>query len=222
MHMGHEFRVALGLMVLSTLFGCGSKAGTTEAKAADVPKQQTEESEESPFEQDAMEAVAQVVALWVSGATGDTEEPTGWRRHAASDTCSPTGSAHWVLQGEKTYGPDDESVTLFNEELATLMTLYTYPARGDIDAEFESVKRDIAGTCTEGPMMSTTLGETRYAACVQRLEDGLLLLEQAHLTQNDRWLNKVRITFPAAAAVKVHGSVVAFAGKSFKACPKAL
>jgi hypothetical protein len=213
MHMGHVRRSA-GFLLLFAISACGSGQG---AKSPDgSSKGQTDESGE--FAPDATEAVAKLVALWTIGATAPAETPTGWHRHEASGTCTATGSASWVLRQEHAFGPGDEAVTLWNENLGSLMTLYTYPQRQELKAEFESVIHDLSGTCTEGPLAHGEHDGIHYVGCVKR-EEGFLLLEQAQLSVQGKWLNKVRTTFPDAATMDAYGPTMAFSRQSFVPCP---
>ena len=82
----------------------------------------------------------------------------------------------------------------------------------------EQVVKEMSGTCTEGPLISTTSGETRLAACIKRMEDDLLLVEQVSLVKRDKWLYKVRVTFPAPVLMRVYAPTMAFTGLAFQAC----
>jgi hypothetical protein len=203
-------------LLLGLLSACGkpAPASANDAKAKDAA------SGEETLKEDAVAAMAKLAGHWVLQGTAESpaEKPKEWHRHAGSGTCMPKGSAGWELAKENVYGPDDESVSLFNDGLKTLVTLYTYPARQDIDAEFEAVQHDIAGTCTEGPMMTTVVNDAHFVGCVHRLESGVLLLEQAVLVQRDKWLYKTRVTFPEPALDAAYQPAMSLSGLSFKPC----
>ena len=150
---------------------------------------------------------------------GAREPPSGWHRHAASSTCLPKGSASWKLNDERVYGPDDESVSLLNEDIGTLVTLYTYPARDAFDVEFQEVVAEISHTCTENPVMTSEQGGTHFVACVRRM-DGVLLVEQALMFQRDKWLHKARITFPDVASQQAYTPVMSVVSQAFAPCPR--
>ena len=216
----HQKPTLVGVwLLLSAITACGAPAkpaSANDAKRADAP------SGEETLKEDAVAAMAKLAGHWVLEAAGDSPatKPNDWHRHNGSGTCMPKGSAGWELTKEHTYGPDDESVSHFNDELKTLVTLYTYPAQQELDAEFEAVQRDLSGTCTEGPMMSTVVKEAHFVGCVNRLEDGLLLLEQAVLVQRDKWLYKTRITFPEPVLDAAYQPAMSFARLGFSPCPK--
>ncbi len=170
---------------------------------------------------DAMKAMAALTGRWMMlGITdGAKEVPTRWHRHAASGTCMPKESASWELAGEQTYAPADESVSLFNEQLKTKVTLYTYPATRALDAEFDEAMQAMGQSCTEGPMMSTAQGDTHFGGCVRRLEDGFLLLEQVVLFQRGEWLHKARITFAAVQMGEAYDAAMGMVSQAFASCP---
>jgi hypothetical protein len=176
---------------------------------------------EPKLKEDAMRASAKLMGLWaIFPAEASREKPTGWHRHAASGTCMPNGSQSWQLRLEKVFGPNDEGVSLWNDEFKTLVSLFTYPAEQDIESEMKLVERDMAGTCTDGPMLGTVVEGRHFAACVKRLDNDVLLVEQVMLTKRDQWLYKVRITFPEALLMQVYGPTMAFSDQAFAACPK--
>lgn len=198
------------------LAGCGPAATKEPATPASVSGQGEGDTK---FKEDAMKASATLVGLWaITPPEASDEAPTGWHRHAATGTCMPTGSKNWQLRVEKVFGPDDEGVSLWNDQLQTLVSLFTYPAQAEVDPEMEQVVKEMTGTCTEGPIISTTNGETRFAACIKRIEDDFLLVEQVSLVKKDKWLYKVRVTFPAPVLMQVYAPTMAFAGLAFQAC----
>ena len=198
---------------------CGCGAGATKEPATPASNTGEAADGEGDVKPDAMKATAVLMGLWaITPPMTSEEEPTGWHRHAASGTCMPTGSKNWQLRVEKVFGPDDEGVSLWNDQLKTLVSLFTYPAQADVDAEMKQVVKDMSGTCTEGPLISTTTGETRFAACIKRLEDDFLLVEQVSLVKQDKWLYKVRVTFPSPILRQAYSPTMSFAGLAFQAC----
>jgi hypothetical protein len=131
----------------------------------------------------------------------------------------PKESASWRPGKERVYGPDDESVTLFNDRLRTEVTLYTYPAHNDADREFRDVMQAMSRTCTEGLMMSTTQGDVRIGGCVQRLPGDALVLEQALVFQRGKWVHKARISFLAAVMGDAYDAAMAVVSTAFAPCP---
>ncbi|HEX2875273.1 MAG TPA: hypothetical protein VHP33_28675 [Polyangiaceae bacterium] len=208
-----------GLRWCAVVFGLAG-CGTAATKEPATPASKAGEGEgETKFKADAMKASATLVGLWaITPPEASDEPPTGWHRHAATGTCMPTGSKNWQLRVEKVFGPDDEGVSLWNDQLKTLVSLFTYPAQAEVDAEMEQVVKEMTGTCTEGPLISTTSGETRYAACLKRMEDDFLLVEQVSLVKRDKWLYKVRATFPSPVLMQVYAPTMAFVGQAFQAC----
>jgi hypothetical protein len=200
------------------LVGCGAGANKEPLTPAGAGAEEAGEGE-AKLKPDAMKATAELVGLWaiVPPETSD-EQPTGWHRHAATGTCMPTGSKNWQLRVEKAFGPDDEGVSLWNDQLKTLVSMFTYPAQAEVDPEMEQVVKEMTGTCTEGPLISTTSGETRLAACIKRMEDDFLLVEQVSLVKQGKWLYKVRVTFPGPILMKVYAPTMAFAGLAFQPC----
>lgn len=200
-------------VLIAGLAGCGPAATKEPATPASKPES------ESNFKEDAVKATATLVGLWaITAPEASDEQPTGWHRHAASGTCMPTGSKNWQLRVEKVFGPDDEGVSLWNEQLKTLVSLFTYPAQAELDPEMEQVVKEMSGTCTEGPLISTTSGQTRLAACIKRLEDDFLLVEQVSLVKRDKWLYKARVTFPTPVLMQAYAPTMSFAGLAFPAC----
>jgi hypothetical protein len=206
-------------MLIGGLAGCQPSAAKAPATAA--TSSEGEGEAEPKFKDDAMRATAKLMGLWAIGPTdASSEKPSGWHRHAASGTCMPTGSQSWKLRIERVFGPNDEGVSLWNEELKTLVSLFTYPAQQDIDNEMKLVERDMAGTCTEGPMLGSVAGERHFASCVKRLDNDVLLVEQVVLTKRDQWLYKVRITFPEPLLMQAYGPTMAFSEQAFAPCAK--
>jgi hypothetical protein len=193
----------------------GAKPAKPSTSAAQVPEP------EGSFEQDALEAMVGLAGRWTMlGISKDAQEPpSAWYRHAASDTCMPKGSKSWQVTDQRTYGRDDESVSLWNESVRTQVTLYTYPAQQPLEKEFEGVMSDMSRTCTEGPLMTTKLGETHVGGCVRRLDEGLLL-EQAVLMRRGTWLHKARITFAAAGTSAAYTPAMSLVSQAFAACRK--
>jgi len=198
--------------------GCGP--GATKEPATPPPSgADGSEEGETKYKPDAMKATAALVGLWaLTGPQEGAEQPTGWHKHAGSGTCMPLGSAHWTLRLEKVFGPDDEGVSVWNDEFKTLVSMFTYPAQADVDAEMDQVVKEMGGTCTEGPMLGTTVGETRYAACIKRMEDDFLLVEEVSLIKRDKWLHKVRGTYPSPALMQAYGPTRAFTAQAFEPC----
>jgi hypothetical protein len=190
------------------------------AKPASDPSSQTSSDDRSSLKKDAMEAMAIQAGFWslLGISDGAKEQPNGWHRHEGSGTCMPKGSKSWELAQERTYARDDESVSVWNDALKTNLTLYTYPATRVLAAEFESVMGDMSQTCTDGPVMTTTIGDARVGGCVTRLESGVLLIEQAVLFQRGKWLHKARITSPAAAAEAAYSPSMSVVSQAFVAC----
>src|SRR5690349_18646025 len=120
--MGRTCRGGVPWLLLVALSGCHSQ------KAAEDPNSAAGEQGEQAAElkEDAVAATVKLAALWIVPVSSEAEKPTGWHRHEASGTCTTTGSASWLLDHEQNYGPGDESVTLLNQKLGALMTLYTY------------------------------------------------------------------------------------------------
>lgn len=169
-----------------------------------------------------MEHMAFLVSSWALLGSGskDAEPATGWHRHAASGTCMPTGSRSWQSGKAQTYGPDDESVTLMHEPLQILVTLYTYPATKPLQPEFEGVVSTMASkTCTEGPVMSSKIGEAHVGACPHRIDNGVVLLEQVVLLQRGKWFHKARITFAGPATAAAYTPAMSVVSQAFAACP---
>jgi hypothetical protein len=69
-------------------------------------------------------------------------------------------------------------------------------------------------------MMSTVVKEAHFVGCVHRLDEGILLLEQAVLVQRDKWLYKTRITFPEPVLDAAYQPAMSFARLGFSPCPK--
>lgn len=205
------------------LVGCLLAACAPAKRASDPAeaKNDTAASKEADFKKDAVEAMAVLASRWaLLGTKADAkEQPTGWHRHAGSGTCMPKGSASWELAKEHTYGPDDESVTMWNEKLKSQLTLYTYPAAQALDAEFDAVLGEMSRSCTEGPVLSAKTGDTHVGGCARRLEGDVLLLEQVVLFQRGKWLHKARITFAAAQADAAYSPTMSVVSQSFEACP---
>jgi hypothetical protein len=198
------------------------------APTSTTHRQQTKESNPKPagdasFKDDAMAAMAALSSRWMLLGTNSSvkEAPRAWHRHAASGTCMPKDSASWELGKEQVYGPDDESVTLWNDKLKTEVTLYTYPATQPLDAEFGEVMRAMGGTCSEGPMMSTTQGDVHFGGCVRRLDGDVLLLEQVVLFQRGKWLHKARITLLARALGDAYDAAMGVVSQAFAPCSSA-
>jgi hypothetical protein len=199
------------------LAGCGPAA--TKEPATPASKTGEAAEGEGDVKPDAMKATVQLMGLWALTPPASSDEaPTGWHRHTASGTCMPTGSKSWQLRVERVFGPDDEGVSLWNDQLKTLVSLFTYPAQAEVDPEMEQVVKEMGSTCTEGPLISTTSGETRFAACVKRMEDDFLLIEQVSLVKRDKWLHKVRVTFPSPILTQAYAPTMAFTGLAFQAC----
>jgi hypothetical protein len=209
-----SFGVQLGVLVVG-LVGCqpsATKGAATPASASDA---------EPELREDTSRATAKLMGLWaLMPAEPSSEKPSGWHRHAASGTCMPTGSQSWQLRHERVFGPDDEGVSLWNEKFKTLVSLFTYPAGGDVDSEMKLVEREMAGSCSEGPMLSTVSGERHFAGCVKRLAEDFLLVEQVMLIKREQWLYKVRITFPEPLLLQVYGPTMAFSAQAFATCAK--
>lgn len=168
-----------------------------------------------------MRALAKLMGLWaIMPSEASTEKPTGWHRHAATGTCMPTGSPSWQLRLEKVFAPNDEGVSLWNGDFKTLVSLFTYPAQQDVENEMKLVVRDMAGTCTESPLIGTVSGERHLAACVKRLDNDFLLVEEVMLIKREQWLYKVRITFPEPLLMQVYGPTIAFSDQAFASCAK--
>jgi hypothetical protein len=193
------------------------------AAAAPAPPAQpgsNPKPDEHAFKEDAMAALAALSGRWmlVGVQGGPKEAPRAWHVHARSGTCMPKDSASWRLGKEYVYGPDDESVTLFNDRLRTEVTLYTYPAHNDVDREFREVMQVMSRTCTEGPVMSTTQGDLRLGACVQRFPGDALVLEQALVFQRGKWVHKARISFLAAVMGDAYTAAMAVVSTAFAPC----
>jgi len=203
-----------------TLAGCQASAAKPPATAA-APTESPAGKAEQDIKPDAMRATAKLMGLWaLVPAEASSDKPTAWHRHAATGTCMPTGSPSWQLRLERVFAPNDEGVSLWNEDFKTLVSLFTYPAQQDIESEMKLVERDMAGTCTESPLVSTVVGERHFAACVKRLENDFLLVEQVVLTKREQWLYKVRITFPEPLLMQVYGPTMAFSDQAFMPCAK--
>jgi hypothetical protein len=171
--------------------------------------------------EDTTRALAKLTGLWLIMPPETTaEKPTAWHRHAATGTCMPTASPSWQLRLEKVFGPNDEGVSLWNEDFKTLVSLFTYPAEQDVESEMKLVVRDMAGTCTETPLVSTVVGERHLAGCVKRLDNDFLLVEEVVLIKREQWLYKVRVTFPEPLLMQVYGPTMAFSDQAFGACTK--
>lgn len=195
--------------------------GSAGAKPSSSAEPAATDEGDSELKQDAMQAMAKLAGNWaLLGISNDAREaPSAWHRHAGSNTCMPKGSQSWKLADQRQYAANDESVSLSNESLGIHVTLYTYPARGALDAEFESVMSDMSRTCTEGPMMTTKTGGAHVGGCVQRLPSGLLLLEQAVLFERGKWLHKARITFAAEATHAAYTPAMSVVSSAFGPCP---
>jgi hypothetical protein len=187
------------------------------AQSAEPARPNDEPTSSPELADDAMKAMAQAAGFWMLGVADDGGAPTRqWHRHAASGTCLPKDAPGWELVNEKTYGPGDESVSLWNEKLGAKVTLFTYPAQAALEPAFDSVLEQMAKTCTEGPVMSTKMSPGKIGGCIQRLKEGPLLLEQALLFKNGPWLHKARITYPAGS--DAYSAVMSVVARAFKPC----
>lgn len=206
----------MGVLLLG-LQGC--QANNTKPSA--TPRAESQGGAQTQVRDDGMRAATSLMGLWaLEPRDEDVERPTSWHRHDASGTCMPTGSQSWKLRVERVFGPNDEGVSIWNEELKTLVSLFTYPARQDIESEMKLVTSDMARTCSEGPMLGTVTGDRHFAACVKRLENDVLLVEQVTLIKRAQWLYKVRITFPEPFLMRSYGPTMAFSDQAFAACAK--
>jgi hypothetical protein len=229
MKIGGQFRTsitfffsAMALLACQPSKGASSPSDASQGEAQDASQGDANSRSEAPLKEDAMAAMVALAGHWVIPEGGDAEPAQSWHRHAASGTCMPKGSASWQLSHEQVYGPGDESVSLWNEQLQTLITLYTYPAQGDLEGAFGGVMNEMGSrTCTEGPMMSTDQDGTHIGGCVRR-KDGFLLLEQAMLFQRGEWLHKARITIPEPALDAAYSPAMSVVRQSFAACPSSI
>jgi hypothetical protein len=220
---------ALGVRLLFTcaLGACAVACQAQKPLAAAAPAPPVQpgsnpKPDEHAIKEDAMAAMVALSGRWMlAGAQGGPKEaPRAWHVHGGSGTCMPKDSASWRPGKELVYAPDDESVTLFNDRLLTEVTLYTYPARNDIDQEFRDVMQVMSRkTCTEAPMMSTTQGDVRIGGCVRRLRGDALLLEQALVFQRGKWVHKARITFVAGMMADAYTAAMALVSTAFAPCP---
>lgn len=216
------------LLVVGALTACHpAKPAVEPAKPAPAakptarPKPNQADTDPS-FRPDATDAMAALLGYWSLLGISDAakETPKSWHRHAASGTCMPEGSKSWRVTNTRVYGPDDESVSLWNDQLKILVTLFTYPARHPVGPEFDDVMRQMSGTCTEGPVMTTNVGDVHVGGCVRRLKNNALLLEQAVLFQHDKWFHEARITFAAAGARDAYTPAMSLFSESFAPCKK--
>jgi hypothetical protein len=166
--------------------------------------------------------LAPLVGYWAMlGTTSGAPamDVTGWQPHAASGTCFPTGLGSFSLVNRRTYAPDDESVSLLNRDLGTLITLYTYPARGTAQQDFEQSFGEMGGTCGPGQAISTVAGGEYLGACTHTMPPGVAVIEQVWLVHRGRWSHKARFTFVAQALGQAWGPAMTVLRTAFAPCP---
>jgi hypothetical protein len=173
-----------------------------------------------------MEGLAVLAGYWVIHGVRGEPSPAPARAsyyHEGSATCMPRALGPFTPRREQVYGPDDASVSLWNEQTQTLVTLYTYPARGPTDAEFAGVMRDMAKTCGGKHMVSSHVADPRFperglvAACGHRVQ-GTMALEQALLFRRGPWFHKARVTYVQSTLERAYAPSMTLVQAAFNRC----
>lgn len=145
------------------------------------PRRAEPSAEPSAERLEDLPALEQVFALWLA----ETDVPArpelvaGWFAHVASGTCLSGSLGEFEMVSFKEYGPDDWSVGVKNRAWFTTVTIYTYPAARDFDAEFAEVMAAMLNTCDQGAAVTFDVGDPRFpdggkaGACVHFLHDSL-------------------------------------------------
>jgi hypothetical protein len=157
-------------------------------------------------------------AMLGPGGGEPAREPSRWYRHAASSTCFPLDSGSFSAKHHEVYGPGDESVTLWSDELGTLVTLYTYPAQGTVEQDFGSAFRDMQRTCGGRLGASSTLGKRPIGACAHASEGGFQLIEQVLVFHEGSWSHKARFTYPEPLLDRAYSPSMALVNAAFRPC----
>ncbi len=208
--------------LLSTA-GCAHNAESRGASAATAPAAPAAATARGP----SIDGIPELGALWVmKGLHGDAAgaTATNWYHHTATGTCMPRGFGRFLPRGEQQFAPDNVSVGLASKELLTLVSLYTYPAQGTFDAEFEEVAATVAHTCEGRAFASTAMTDPRFpgggriGACSHVVEGDLLAIEQVLLFRRDSWSFKARFTFPAQLMERAYSASMAIVEASFRPC----
>ena len=157
--------------------------------------------------------------------------PSGARllRHAESGTCMATEAGPLRMTERHDFGPADLGVSLRDPDTNLIITLYTYPGSGAAvsDAEFEEhfklVLYEIAKSLRTEKFAVDELRDRRFpkpglrAMGVGEL-NGVTVMAVVILLTKDRWLFKLRATFPLENAMKARDPTYEALGKSFNPC----